>query len=85
MDESNMEKSALACHLGLFQFNVMPFGWPLHRQFFLEGIDKFIVACLDDILIYCATLKENLVHIQQVSDTLRKHSLSLKLNKFRLK
>lgn len=26
LDEANREKAAFACHLGLFQFRVMPFG-----------------------------------------------------------
>ena len=47
----------------------------------LEGLDKFSVAYLDDILIFSETLEEHLAHIQNVFDRLRKHHLKLKLKK----
>ena len=88
MDDNDKEKTAFACHRGLFQFNVMPFGLTTAPAVFqelmarvLEGLDKFTVAYLDDILIYSATLEEHLAHIQQVFDRLREHSLRLKLKK----
>ena len=46
----------------------------------LEGLDKFTVAYLDDI-IFSNTLKDHLVHIQTVFYRLREHSLKLKLKK----
>ena len=64
MDDNDKEKTAFACHRGLFQFNVMPFGLTTAPAVFqelmarvLEGLDKFTVAYLDDILIYSATLE----------------------------
>ena len=88
MDDNDKEKTAFACHRGLFQFNVMPFGLTTAPAVFqelmarvLEGLDKFTVAYLDDILIYSATLEGHLAHIQQVFDRLREHSLRLKLKK----
>lgn len=47
----------------------------------LEGLDKFTVAYLDDILIFSETLEEHLAHIQNVFDRLQKHHLKLKLKK----
>ena len=88
MDDNDKEKTAFACHRGLFEFNVMPFGLTTAPAVFqelmarvLEGLDKFTVAYLDDILIYSATLEGHLAHIQQVFDRLREHSLRLKLKK----
>lgn len=88
MDDADKEKTAFACHRGLFQFNVMPFGLTTAPAIFqelmsrvLEGLDKFTVAYLDDILIYSASLEDHLAHIQQVFNRLREHSLRLKLKK----
>ena len=78
-----------ACHRGLFQFNVMPFGLTTAPAVFqelmasvLEGLNKFTEAYLDDILIYSAMLEEHLAHIQQVFDRLIEHSFRLKLKKY---
>ena len=68
-----MDNNEFACHRGLFQFNVMPFGLTTAPAVFL---DKFTVAYLADI-IYSATLKEHLAQIQKVFDRLREHSLRL--------
>ena len=88
MNETDKEKTAFACHRGLFEFNVMPFGLTTSPAVFqelmsrvLEGLDKFTVAYLDDILIYSNTLDEHLAHIQNVFNRLREHSLRLKLKK----
>ncbi|MCG8033371.1 MAG: DDE-type integrase/transposase/recombinase [Candidatus Thiodiazotropha taylori] len=88
MYDSDKEKTAFACHRGLFQFNVMPFGLTTAPAIFqelmsrvLEGLDKFTVAYLDDILIFSSTLEEHLAHIQSVFDKLREHGLRLKLKK----
>ena len=34
MDEEDKEKTAFACHKGLFEFNVMPFGLSMLLQYF---------------------------------------------------
>ncbi len=88
MEESDKEKTAFACHRGLYQFNVMPFGLCTAPAIFqelmsavLEGLSGFTTAYLDDILIYSETLEEHLTHIQQVFDRLRSHQLRLKLKK----
>ena len=36
----------------------------------LEGLDKFAVAYLDDILIYSTALEEHFKHMQEVLDRL---------------
>ena len=88
MDEKDKEKTAFACHRGLFQFNVMPFGLTNAPAIFqelmatvLSGLNGFTTAYLDDILIFSTTLEEHLDHIQQVFDRLRQHQLRLKLKK----
>lgn len=59
MDEKDKEKTAFACHRGLFEFNVMPFGLSNAPAVFqelmsvvLQGLSHFSTAYLDDILIY---------------------------------
>ena len=59
MNETDKEKTALACHLGLFEFNVMPFGLSNAPAIFQErmfvvlpGCDKFAIAYLDDIMVF---------------------------------
>ena len=88
MDETDKEKTAFACHRGLFEFNVMPFGLMSAPAIFqelmsvvLQGLSHFATAYLDDILIYSETLEEHLFHLQTIFDRLRQHGLKLKLKK----
>ena len=88
MDEKDKEKTAFACHKGLFEFNVMPFGLSIAPAVFqelmsvvLQGCNDFSTAYLDDIMIFSPTLKEHLKHICIIFDKLRQHNLKLKLKK----
>ena len=56
MDEADKEKTAFACHYGLFEFNVMPFGLSNAPAIFqelmsivLQGLGHFARAYLDDM------------------------------------
>ena len=88
MDEKDKEKTAFACHKGLFEFNVMPFGLSNAPAVFqelmsvvLQGCNDFSTAYLDDIMIFSPTLEEHLEHICVIFDRLRQHNLKLKLKK----
>ena len=88
MDKKDKEKTAFACHRGLFEFNVMPFGLTSAPAVFqelmsivLHGLSHFATAYLDDILIYSETLEDHMHHLQEVFDRLREHGLKLKLKK----
>ena len=70
MDEKDKEKTAFACHRGLFEFNVMPFGLTSAPAVFqelmsivLHGFSHFATAYLDDILIYSETLEDHMHHL----------------------
>lgn len=83
-----MEKTAFACHKGLFQFNRMSFGLSNARIVFqelmnivLQGQEEFAIAYLDDILVFSKTHQYPLRHIQDVFHRLRQHGLKLKLKK----
>ena len=88
MDETDKEKTAFACHRGLFEFNVMPFGLMSAPAVFqelmsvvLQGLSHFATAYLDDILIYSEILTDHLLHLKEVFSRLRTHGLKLKLKK----
>ena len=56
MNDTDKEKTAFACHRGLYQFNVMPFGLCNAPAIFqnlmavvFEGLDKSTIAYLDYI------------------------------------
>ena len=64
MDEKDKEKTAFACHRGLFEFNVIPFGLSNAPAVFqdlmsivLNGCNAFAITYLDDILISVKLLK----------------------------
>ena len=86
MEESDKEKTALTCHWGLFEFNVMHFGLSNAPAVFqelmlvvLQGLGDFSIAYLDDILVFSLTLEDHLQHLGTIFDRLRKHDLKLKL------
>ena len=88
MDEQDKEKTAFACHKGLFEFNVMPFGLSNAPAVFqelmsvlLQGCNNFATAYLDDIMIFSSTLEEHLEHLSIIFGKLRQHNLKLKLKK----
>ena len=70
LEEDSKEKTAFACHRGLFQFNVMPFGLSNAPAVFqelmnivLQGCEEFAMAYLDDVLIFSKNPEEHLRHI----------------------
>jgi len=88
MDENDKEKTAFACHRGLFQFLVMPFGlcnapsvFMLLMNIVLQGLEDFACAYLDDVIIFSRTAEEHRKHIELVFQRLREHNLKLKLKK----
>ena len=89
MHEKDKEKTAFTCHKGLFEFNVMPFGWanvPATFQHLmrvgLNGIEwDGVLAYLDDIIVYAQTFDEHLRNLDLVLSRLELHGLTLKPSK----
>ena len=83
MDEKDKEKTAFACHKGLFEFNVMPFGLSNAPAVFQELMSVVLQGCshLDDIMVFSSTLEEHLEHLSIIFGKLRQHNLKLKLKK----
>lgn len=88
LDEVDREKGAFTCHLGLFNFRVMPFGLSNAPGIFtqlmsivLEGLEGFAMAYLDDVLVFSKTPDEHIKHLEKVMERLREHNLKVKLPK----
>ena len=88
LEEDSKENTAFACHRGLFQFNVMPFGLSNTPAVFqelmnivLQGCEEFAMAYLDDVLIFSKNPEEHLRHIETIFERIRQHGLKLKLKK----
>ena len=88
MDVKGKEKTAFACHKGLFEFNVMPFGlsnapavFQMLLSVVLQDCYNFATAYLDVILVFSATLEEHLEHLSIFFHKLRQHKLKLKFKK----
>ena len=88
MDEKDKEKTVFACHRGLFEFLVMPFGLSGAPPVFMElmnivlgGLENFAIPYLDNIIIFSASPEEHLSRIRTVFDRLREHGLKMELKK----
>ena len=90
MDTQSREKTAFTTPHGLYEFLVMPFGLTNAPAVFqrlvqrvLAGLNpaqgkQFVVAYLDDILVFSDSLRDHLTHLRTVIDRLK--SVNLKLN-----
>ena len=88
MDERDKEKTAFACHKGLFEFENMPYGLSNAPALFQELMSHVLAECtdfatayLDDIMVYSVTLEDHLAHLNVIFEKLRQHGLKLKLKK----
>ena len=88
MDAKDREKTAFACHRGLFHFLVMPFGlanapslFMMLMKIVLQGMEDFACAYLDDVIVFSRTADDHRVHLKRVFQRLREHNLKLKLTK----
>ncbi len=78
MKEGEEWKTAIRTQRGLFEYTVMPMGLTnapatfqrMINNVLKEYLDKFVIAYLDDILIYSETLEEHKQHVHKVLQTL---------------
>ena len=83
------KKIVFVARYGLFKYTVLPLGLcyaPYTFQFLMNMetsgyIDDFIIAYLNDILVYSSNVEQYKAHLRKVFDRLRKHKLQAKLNK----
>ena len=64
-------KTALTTHVGLFEFNVMPFG-------LTNAQNRYVIAYLDDVIVFSETFQEHMEHLHDVFQRLVKAGLKLK-------
>ena len=83
-------KTAFLTRLGLYEWNVIPFGLcnaPASFQNFINDtlgrdiLDRFVSAYLDDILIFSNSLKEHRQHVKLVLERLTIAGLQLDISK----
>ena len=85
LNKEGRENTAFTCHMGLFNFKVIPFGLANApgqlMSIVLDGMEMFAMAYLDDIMVFSRSTEEHFKHLQWVFDRLRRHGLKLKLSK----
>ena len=72
--EADIHKTAFVSRYGSYEYTVMPFGLcnapatfqRIMNHLLREGLDKFVLVFLDDILIFSRTKEEHLQHIRAV-------------------
>jgi hypothetical protein len=82
-------KTAFRTRYGHYEYRVMPFGLTnapatfqaLINDVLRQHLDIFVIAYLDDILIYSENEQEHIEHVQIVLECLDKHNLRLKPSK----
>ena len=76
--EGNKPKIACVTRYGSYEFRVRPFGLTnapttfcyLMNDVFFDFHDRFVVVCIDDIVVYRQSLEEHLVHLKHVFERL---------------
>ena len=89
MKEGEEWKTAFRTRYGHYEYQVMPFGLtnaPATCQEMINDtlrkyLDIFVIAYLDDILIYSESLKEHVQHVQRIFECLKERNLKLKPEK----
>jgi len=85
----DVPKTAFRTRYGHYEFLVLPFGLTNAPAYFMDLInrvlhpylDKFVVAFIDDILIYSKLGEEHADHLRGAPNTLAEHKLYAKFRK----
>ena len=83
MDPDSERFTTFRTRYGSFQYQVMPFGLTNRpttfqryiNHLFIDMLDNFLIAYLDDLLIYSANKKEHMEHVKRVLQRLHKAGL----------
>jgi hypothetical protein len=89
ISEKDVPKTTFRMPFGHYQFKVLNFGLTnapatfqgIMNRIFQCYLGKFVLVCLDDILIFSKIKEEYLEHLRIVFDVLRKNKLYAKLAK----
>jgi hypothetical protein len=85
----DISKTAFSTMYGLYEYLGMSFGLTntpayfmyLMNSVFMPKLDKFVVAFLDDILVYSKNAREHEQHLHIILERLRQHQLYAKFSK----
>ncbi|GJY66597.1 putative reverse transcriptase domain-containing protein [Tanacetum coccineum] len=88
--EEDIPKTAFRTRYGHYEFQVMPVGLTNAPTVFMDlmnrvckpYLDKFMIAFIDDILIYSKTKQEHEEHLKLILELLKKEELYAKFSKF---
>jgi hypothetical protein len=87
MEINSCQYTAFACEFGLFEYVVMPMGLTNAPATFQEVMNEvleneiragFVQVYLDDIVIFSTEIDEHLVHVEQVIERLKAHTIKVK-------
>nr|GEX96293.1 reverse transcriptase [Tanacetum cinerariifolium] len=87
--EEDIPKIAFRTRYGHYEFHVMPFGLTNTPTVFMDlmnrvckpYLDKFVIVCIDDILISSKNKKEHEEHLKAILELLKKEELFAKFSK----
>ena len=87
LEEDSIPKAAFTSPFGKYEYLKVPFGLAQSLVYFQELMNKvlkdlaFVIAYLDDIIMYSKTTKEHLKYVQQVFYKICDTELTMKLSK----
>ncbi|GJU22267.1 putative reverse transcriptase domain-containing protein [Tanacetum coccineum] len=87
--EDDIPKTTFRIRYGNFEFTVLPFGLTNAPAIFMDlmnrvcrsYLDKFVIAFIDDILVYSKTREEHEIHLGLVLELRKKEKLYAKFSK----
>jgi hypothetical protein len=87
--EEDIPKTAFSTRYSLYEYLVMSFGLTnalahfmyLMNSIFMEGLDKFVVVFIDDILVFSKSKKEHEEHLRIVLRRMCDHQLYVEFSK----
>lgn len=92
LEEKSKEKLAFTCNFGLYEFQVLPFGYKNSPAIFQRVIRQilnkyqinFILNYFDDLVVFSNNLKEHLEHLKTIFQICEKENIKLKFSKCQL-
>jgi transposase InsO family protein/predicted aspartyl protease len=89
MHPESANLTTFRCRYGTFKYEVMPFGLTngpatfqrLINDIFMDYLDQFLIAFVDDLLIYSDNEVEHEIHVRKVLERLREAGLQASLKK----
>ena len=88
VSERDRPKTAFNTLLGLYRFNVMPFGlqgapatFQRMMDYLVDGCGAFAAAYLDDLVVFSGSWEDHLIHLIEIFKRLRRAELTAKPSK----